>query len=89
MLKIPQSRLKDKFNIYNIATRDQINVIKVADIVSSEMGLKPDYVFTGGKIGWKGDLPVIRMSIYKALKLGWKPKHNSEEAIRLAVEEML
>ncbi len=55
------------------------------------MDLKPEFHFTGGVDGgrgWKGDVKLMRLSIEKAKKTGWKPKLNSHEAIRRTVREL-
>ncbi len=79
----------DNVNIFNIGTEDQIKVKRIAEIVCEEMGLSPKFKFTGGKRGWKGDVPIMLLSIEKLKKIGWKPKYNSEQAVRLAVRDLL
>lgn len=82
-------KAKNNVNIFNIGSEDQIKVKKIAEIVCEEMGLKPKFRFTGGKRGWKGDVPLMLLSIEKIKSLGWKPKYNSEEAVRLAVKDLI
>jgi len=59
--------------------------------VVDEMNLKGvKFVFTGGVEGgrgWLGDVKYMHLSVDKLMKLGWKPKYNSEGAVRLAVRE--
>jgi len=43
----------------------------------------------GNGRGWKGDVKSMLLSSDKLLKLGWKPKLNSEEAVRLGCRELL
>ncbi len=76
-------------NIFNIGSEDQIRVKRIAEIVSKNMGLNPVFKFTGGKRGWKGDVPVMLLSIGRLKKLGWRPKYNSEEAVKRAVYDIL
>jgi len=78
-----------KINIFNIGTEDQITVKEIADIVSEEMNLKPQFKFTGGKRGWSGDVPVMLLSIEKLRSLGWCPRHSSKVAVRKTVRDML
>ena len=77
-------------NIFNVATDDYITVNEIAEVVAEEMKLK-DVIFgyTGGKRGWKGDVPVVRFTLTKIHSLGWKSKYNSKEAIRKSIREML
>ncbi|MFN3384864.1 MAG: UDP-glucose 4-epimerase, partial [Archaeoglobaceae archaeon] len=51
--------------------------------------LTPEFKFTGGDRGWVGDVPVMLLSIEKLKKLGWKPKYNSEMAVRKATRDLL
>ena len=76
-------------NIFNIGSEDQIKVKKIAEIVCEEMNLNPKFRFTGGERGWKGDVPVMLLSIEKLKSMGWRPRYNSEQAVRKAVRELL
>lgn len=82
-----------KVDVYNIGSPDKITVKEIAKIVAEEMN-KPDieYVFTGGidgGRGWKGDVKTMQLSIEKLLNTGWKPKHKSEAAVRLAAKYLI
>ena len=79
-----------QIDAFNIGSEDWVNVKEIADIVSSVMNVNPEYVFTGGVDGrgWKGDVKVMRLSIDKLKKMGWKPKYGSREAIELAAKWM-
>jgi UDP-glucose 4-epimerase len=77
------------FNVYNLGTRTTTSVTTIADIVSEEMGLDPDYEFTGGDRGWVGDVPRMRLSIEKLAALGWEPEQSSDDAVRQATRELL
>ena len=80
----------EKVNIYNIATGDYITVNEIANIVVEKMGLHDvKFEYTGGKKGWKGDVPVVRFNLEKIYKLGWKVKYSSEQAVRKSIDEML
>jgi len=82
-----------KADVYNVGSVDQIEVKKIAKIVAEEMGLQDvKFVFTGGVDGgrgWLGDVKIMLLSIDKLRKTGWKPKYNSEQAVRLAVKAIL
>ena len=45
--------------------------------------------YTGGVRGWLGDVPKMMLSTEKLNKLGWKAKHNSEEAIKKASRTLI
>ncbi len=75
--------------VYNLGTRTTTSVDRIADVVSEEMGLDPDYEYTGGDRGWTGDVPKMRLSIEKLRALGWEPELSSDESVRTAVRELL
>jgi len=78
------------FTAFNVATGDAITVSEIADMVCAKMQLKDvSYRYGGGKRGWKGDVPVIRLDSEAIRKLGWKPRHNSAEAIAASLDAML
>jgi UDP-glucose 4-epimerase len=76
-------------NTYNLGTRTTTSVDRIADIVSSAMGLSPEYQYTGGDRGWVGDVPRMRLSIEKLAALGYEPELSSDDAVERATEEML
>jgi len=75
-------------NTYNLGTRTTTSVRTIADIVAEEMGLNPDYEFTGGERGWTGDVPKMRLSIEKLRALGWEPPESSDDAVRRATRQL-
>jgi len=80
----------EKINLYNICSEDFIDVKSIADIIVKQIGLKDvKYRFTGGRGGWKGDVPKVRMDGTKLKKLGWTPKLTSKGAIEKTVSWIL
>ena len=80
------------FEAFNVATGDYITVTEIADLACRCLKLDPAgvrYEYTGGDRGWKGDVPVIRLSIDKITNLGWKPTRNSAGALADAMAAML
>ena len=82
---------KNRVNIFNIGTNDMISVKRIAEIVSEEMQVspKPEFKFTGGKRGWKGDVPIMLLDASKLNELGWRQRYNSEEAVRKATRDLM
>jgi len=77
---------------FNVGSLDWVDVKRIAEIVCEEMDVKPKFRFNdvlGDGRGWKGDVKVMRLSVEKLMGLGWKPRLNSEEAIRLGCKEIL
>lgn len=80
-------KAKDRLNYFNLGSSDQITVKRIVEILVEEAALRnTKIVYTGGEAGWKGDVPRFLLSPEKMAKLGWKAKHSSEEAIRIATK---
>jgi len=80
---------EDSYNPYNLGTHTATSVTNIADVVADEMGLDPDYEFTGGDRGWTGDVPRMRLAIDRLTDLGWEPTLESDAAVRRATRELL
>jgi UDP-glucose 4-epimerase len=81
---------KEELTVCNLGSGDQINIMEVARIVAEAMGTQDiEFKCTGGKRGWRGDVPMMNLKIDKINKLGWKAKYNSEEAVKRAVNELI
>lgn len=69
--------------IFNIGVDTATTVNEIADMVCERMGLENvEYQYTGGNIGWKGDVPAFQYDLSKIYATGWKPAHNSNESVR-------
>lgn len=82
----------ERINVYNIGSSDHITVLRIAEIVAEEMGLHPEFIITGGVDegrGWRGDVKTMLLSIERLLKMGWRTKYNSEDAVRMAVKGLV
>ncbi len=75
--------------VYNISNDSSITVNSIADIVCEEMNVKPEYIYTGGSVGWEGDVPSYMFDISKARAKGWTFKYDSESAVRESVKAEL
>jgi UDP-glucose 4-epimerase len=76
--------------VYNLGCDDSISVTRIAEMVVEEMGLSGvRYEFTGGEGGWPGDVPRFRLDVSAINRLGWKARHTSEQAVRLAIRMTL
>ena len=80
----------DEVNIFNIGSKDTITPKRIGEIVVKEMGLENvEFRYTGGKRGWKGDVPMMMLSVDKLKELGWEPKWGSEKCVRETVRSLL
>ncbi len=76
--------------IYNLGVTTQTSVTAIANIVTEKMGLKGiPYNYTGGKGGWKGDVPKFQYDLSKIHNTGWKAKYESDKAVELTVENVI
>lgn len=83
----------ERFEVFNVGSLDQVDVLTIARIVTEEMGLdNVEFKLTGGVDGgrgWVGDVKDMLLEVSRLMELGWKPKHSSAESVRLTVKEML
>lgn len=76
------ARVKKNYSLVHIGNVDDISIKETAGVITDVMKLKGvKFHYTGGKVGWKGDVTsnFIRTETLKAL--GWKPRHSSREAV--------
>lgn len=75
--------------IYNIGVDTATTVREIADMVCAKMGLKNvNYHFTGGNVGWKGDVPAFQYDLSKIYATGWRPAHNSNESVQATLDSI-
>lgn len=74
-----------KEGTYNLGNTDTLAIKELVNIVCEEMNVRPKIAYTGGRRGWRGDAPVVRLDTAKIRLTGWKPSCISEEAVRRAV----
>lgn len=73
--------------IYNVGVNGETSVTNIANIICQELGLKDVvYQYTGGNIGWKGDVPKFQYDLSKIHSKGWNAKFNSDESVRETVK---
>jgi UDP-glucose 4-epimerase len=67
-----------------------MNVLDLAQIVLSEMGLENvEICTTGGERGWLGDSPIVHLDTRRIKALGWIPEIAIETGIRSTVRHLL
>jgi len=78
--------------VFNVATGDYITVTEIADLAAQAVGLDPDaveYRYSGGDRGWKGDVPIVRLSTERVKKLGWSCQRSCREALSASLASMV
>ena len=79
----------DRLNIFNLAPPDTTSVTRIAELCVAASPY-PDAAirYTGGDRGWPGDVPRSLMDAGKLAALGYRLRHTSDEAVRMAVEAL-
>ena len=73
--------------LYNVVVEGATSVTRIAEIIVEKMGLQNvRFNYTGGRGGWKGDVPKFQYDLSKIYNAGWKARHNSDQAVELTVE---
>lgn len=74
--------IKPGVEVFNVGVESATSVKTIADIVCKELGYENvEYKFTGGKIGWKGDVPKFQYDLTKIHNTGWHAKYTSDQAV--------
>jgi UDP-glucose 4-epimerase len=77
-------------DVFNLGPMTTTHISKVAQIVIEEMGFSDVTLrYTGGRQGWRGDVPEVRLDVSKAKASGWEAKRSSDKAVRLIVRQLL
>lgn len=77
-------------SLYNVGVDTATSVTRIAEIVCQKMGISNTvFEYTGGKEGWKGDVPKFQYDLSKIHVAGWAAQYTSDEAVALTVENNL
>jgi len=85
-------RTSTQFEAYNVGSEDWITVDEVADAVIDAMGfmnVKKVYKPVLHGVGWPGDVKRIALRIDRLKQLGFTPKLNSREAVKITAIHLL
>jgi len=83
-----ESQQESGFEVYNVATCDNLTVREIVEMAITTGGLDRDSVtvqYEQSERGWLGDVPVVRLSSDKIRALGWVNKYSSREAMQVAL----
>lgn len=86
---IANAKSKKLFNVFNVATGDYITVAEIGVLACRALDLseeRTEFVYSGGTRGWKGDVPVVRLSSERIKSLGWQVSKNSNDALLAAMK---
>ena len=80
---------KEKGVGFLCAAFDNESVDFIADSVIKQMNLGSKIEYTGGEIGWVGDVPRFEYDTTKMKTLGWALKFTSDEAVQKTISKLL
>ena len=87
-----QATRQHDFEAFNVATGDYITVTEIALLALQVLDLTEDTTalrYAGGDRGWKGDVPIVRLSTERVRSRGWVCKRTSEEALLQAMRALI
>ncbi|WP_437747179.1 NAD-dependent epimerase/dehydratase family protein [Sorangium sp. So ce302] len=80
---------RERLNLYNLAPEDATSVSRIAELCVAASPYPEAVIrYQGGERGWPGDVPRSRMDPGKLAALGFRVRHTSDEAVRMAVEAL-
>ena len=83
-------RAPERFAVYHVAGEGRTSVRQIAEMVVEEMGLDGIPIrYSGGKVGWVGDVPCFSYDTRKIRDLGFRHQYDSTEAVRVAIRRTL
>jgi UDP-glucose 4-epimerase len=72
--------------VYNLGTEETLVVDDSVSVITKHLGVSPTIHHTGGRRGWVGDSPLIRLDTSRIRELGWAPRVPIEDAVRKTLE---
>ena len=78
----------EMINDFNVGPKDGVSVSKISELFLKYFGTGQVIKYTGGKTGWKGDVPFYSHNSKKLNNIGWAPSLTSKEAIEKAIKKM-
>lgn len=75
-------------HVYNLGTDETVVVDQSVAVITRHMGVSPRVEHAGGRRGWVGDSPLIRLDTSRIRGRGWCPRLSIEQAILKTLEWM-
>jgi UDP-glucose 4-epimerase len=73
-------------HIYNLGTDETLLVDQSVALIAAHLALAPAVEHGGGRRGWVGDSPLIRLDTARIRALGWRPQLTIEQALTRTLE---
>ncbi|MBI4374886.1 MAG: NAD-dependent epimerase/dehydratase family protein [Elusimicrobia bacterium] len=87
-LLLAAQRCRQRVNVLNAGSRC-LTVERSARLIAARLGAEPRLRYKGGRRGWPGDVPDIRLDCRRLRKLGWKPRHSVISSLEQTVDYLL
>lgn len=78
-----------KINMFNVGVDSRTRVKDIANLVVKAMKLNSKIIYGESDRGWTGDVPAFDYDLHNISQLGWKAHYTSDEAVKIAVENMV
>lgn len=79
----------NQINIFNLGSKDQCTVKQITEMICEELHVSPEIHYGSEPRGWNGDVSKFLLATSRINQLGLLFKYNSQEAVRLAIKEMI
>jgi UDP-glucose 4-epimerase len=92
VLTVMDADIPDPFLAVNVATGDYVTVREIVEIALRELDLDPAAVtvaYGTEARGWRGDVPIVRLSTDRIRALGWRSSTGSAGALRASIRAMI
>jgi len=73
-------------HIYNLGTDETLVVDESVALIAEHLSIAPEILHAGGRRGWVGDSPLIRLDTARIRSLGWRPRLTIEQAVGRTLE---
>ncbi len=73
------------FSVFNLGTDETLVVDDSVAAICAALGVAPQVEHSGGRRGWVGDSPLIRLDTTRIRELGWTPQLMIPEAVARTV----
>ena len=84
------NKSNNNINCFNISSLGRTTVNNIADIIIKELNLNNVKItYSGGKVGWIGDIPKFEFDTTKLINLGWKNARTSNDSVMIAIKDEL
>ena len=78
---------QDNINVFNIGCEDNVSVSTIAELILKYSNEKRKIIYTGGRSGWKGDVPKYELDYTKLKQIGWR-ENKTLESIHKTLQEI-